>query len=415
MKKIFVLLSVFVLAVLGAGCGTGGKNSTLEISGHVVIGKDGYQKITAPNNKLGFSVLGEVEPDEDGNVFISPFSLFMALSMVYNGADGLTKEEISSTLNVHGMDSEELNQASASLMSILHKHAKEVELNIANSIWINQRFHFQDQFAKNTKDYFNAKITEIDIADDNSVSMINNWVSDITNGKIKDIVEAPLDPDLVAILINAIYFKGDWLYQFDKKNTDMRPFYLSDGTETKAPLMRLNKKLSYLENDYFQAVSLPYKGENLSMKVFLPKENLGFDEFLEMLTYENWDEWRGNFYKREGTLLLPKFKLEYEVELNDTLKKLGMETSFQKGAEFTKMIREDDPIWISKVKQKTFIDVNEKGIEAAAATSVEMVTESAVGEPPFYMEVNRPFFIAITDDKSGAILFMGKIFNPQVK
>src|SRR5690554_3884023 len=115
MKKIFVLLSVFVLAVLGAGCGTGGKNSTLEISGHVVIGKDGYQKITAPNNKLGFSVLGEVEPDEDGNVFISPFSLFMALSMVYNGADGLTKEEISSTLNVHGMDSEELNQASASL------------------------------------------------------------------------------------------------------------------------------------------------------------------------------------------------------------------------------------------------------------------------------------------------------------
>lgn len=412
MKKIIVSLLIGVLAFSTVGCGTGGNNSSLEISGDVDFGNDDYNSIISANNGLGFSLLKEAEPDSDGNIFISPFSLFMALSMTYNGADDVTMEEMAAALGVTGMDAEQLNKANASLMSILHSHAKEVEINVANSIWINQRYHFQDDFSQSVQDYYNAKIEEINVSDSESVKTINNWVKDATNGKIEDIVEAPLNPDTVSILINAIYFKGDWLYQFDKKQTEERSFYLGDGKEKKVPLMRLSKELSYLENEDFQAVSLPYKGEKISMKVFLPKNDTTLDELQNMLTNENWEKWLELFNKKEGTVLLPKFKLEYETELNDTLKKLGMESAFHEGADFTKMIVEPDPIWIDKVKQKTYIDVNEEGTEAAAVTSVEIVTESAATDPPFYMEVNKPFFIALTDDETGAILFMGKISNP---
>lgn len=412
MKRIIVTLLIGALAFLTVGCGTGGNNSSLEISGDVDFGKDDYTKIISGNNGLGFAVLMEAEPDSDGNIFISPTSLVLALAMTYNGADDLTEEEMSAVLGVAGMSKDELNKASASFMSMLHSHTEDVELNIANSIWINQRYHFQDHFSKNVRDYYNAKMEEINVGDSESAAMINNWVKDATNGRITDIVEAPLNPDLVSILINAIYFKGDWHYQFDKKLTEERAFYSGDGTEKNVPLMRLSRELTYLENDDFQAVSLPYKGEKMSMKVFLPKNGKGLHELHDILTNENWQEWLELFNKKEGTILLPKFKLEYETELNDTLKKLGMESAFYKGADFTKMIEEPDPIWIDKVKQKTYIDVNEEGTEAAAVTSVEIVTESAPVDPPFYMEVNRPFFIALTDDVTGTILFMGEIHNP---
>ena len=147
------------------------------------------------------------------------------------------------------------------------------------------------------------------------------------------------------------------------------------------------------------------------MKIFLPKENSA--EFTEMFTVDNWQKWNSQFEVKEGTILLPKFQLEYEASLKEMLEKLGMTTAFAKGANFSKMIQEDDPLWISKVKQKTYIDVNEKGTEAAAATSVEIVTESFQMDGPFYMEVNRPFFLAITENESDTILFMGAITNPK--
>ena len=243
--------------------------------------------------------------------------------------------------------------------------------------------------------------------------MINQWVEEKTNGKIEEIVDSPLDPDLVTILINAIYFKGDWKYEFDESQTEDRTFYLKDGTTKDVPLMRLEEKLAYMENEVLQAVSLPYGEENeMSMNVILPKENVDSEEFQTMLTYENWQKWTSEFQVKEGTLLLPKFQLEYEATLNDMLKKLGMTTAFAKGANFGKMIQEADPLWISTVKQKTYLDVNEKGTEAAAATSVEIVTESFNMDGPFRMEVNRPFVIAITENKSDTILFLGEINNP---
>jgi serine protease inhibitor len=311
------------------------------------------------------------------------------------------------------MDVAELNKANASLISILDRNSKNIQLNIANSIWLNKKFHFQTDFARNNRDYFQAKIQEIDINDGQSPKMINNWVKKSTKDKIEKIVDSPLDANLVPILINAIYFKGDWKDEFDKQQTEERTFYLADGTTKAVPLMTLTKKLAYMENENFQTVSLPYGDGKISMKVFLPKENTNLVAFEKMLTNDNWKKWSSEFHEKEGTIMLPKFQLEYEVLLNEPLKRLGLTTAFDKGANFTKMIKENDPIWISKVKQKTFIDVNEEGTEAAGATSVEMKTESAIMDKPFHMEVNRPFFIVITDDDTGMILFMGAITNPQ--
>lgn len=335
----------------------------------------------------------------------------MALSMLYNGADGETKDEIAKVLHAEGIDVAELNKANASLMSRLHNSSKQIQLNVANSIWLNGEFHFQTDFAQNNSDYFNAEIQEIDINDSHSPKLMNDWVEKSTNGKIDKIVDGSLNADLVTMLINAIYFKGDWVHKFNQEQTEKQTFYLGDGTTKDVLLMALNEKLAYVENDKFQAISLPYSGEEMSMKLFLPKEGYSLEQFEGMLTEDNWKQWNSEFYKQNGTILLPKFQLEYEVLLNDTLKNLGMTTAFENNANFSKMIQENIPLFISEVKQKTFIDINEEGTEAAAVTSIAVLETSAPAEP-FYMKVNRPFFMAITDDKTGTILFMGSIANP---
>ncbi|MBP3040308.1 serpin family protein [Bacillaceae bacterium Marseille-Q3522] len=412
-KRLITTLLLASVMTWITGCGTGGGGGT-DIGNGSGDGGDQYKTITAANNELGFQMLREVNPDKNGNLFISPASLLMALSMVYNGAEGTSKAEIAKVLQNEGIAVEELNQANASLMAKLQQDSSQIQLDIGNSIWINDQYHFQDDFAKNTQQYFQAEIQEMDITAADSVQRINNWVKKATNDKIQSIVDAPLNPDLVSLLINAIYFKGSWTYPFEKGGTEAQPFHLPDGSEKEVPLMTLNEDLPYLENEDFQAAVLPYGIEkNMSMYVFLPKEGHNLEEFTAELSVENWQQWKTAFHEKTGTVMLPKFKLEYESQLNDTLKKLGMNEAFDtENANFSKMVQEYDPIWISAVKQKTFLEVNEEGTEAAAVTSVEMETTSARIDEPFRMEVNRPFFITIIDEETDTILFMGTIANP---
>lgn len=411
MKKISISLIFISIILFVTSCGLGNQ----VISSHVDFGKTDYKKITSSNNQLGFDLLSHVNEHSNGNIFISPTSLFMALSMIYNGADGETKNEIAKVLQIEGLDETDLNKANASLLSKLHSNSKQIQLNISNSIWLNENFHFQANFAQNNREYFNANIEAIDITDSKSVKMMNDWVKKSTKNKIDKIIEAPLSTDTVAILINAIYFKGSWKDEFSKKLTEKRAFYLENKSPKNVPFMKLNKKMLYIDNEYFQAVSLPYGDGEMSMKVFLPKENSSLNEFKNLLIDDNWEDWLSQFQKKEGIILLPKFKMEYEIVLNDILKQLGMTTAFNKGANFSKIIEGNDLLWISLVKQKTFIDVNEEGTEAAAATSVVMTTESSSMDQPFYMEVNRPFFFTITDEATGIILFMGAIAEPEVE
>lgn len=402
MKKIVSL--ILLAALILGGCGTGGNGQSSD--------KKDYGIISSGNNELAFKLLPEIEAGDDGNIFISPTSLYFALSMLYNGADGETKKEIEQVLQVENPD--QVNEANAWMMEKLTGKKKDIELHIANSIWVSKRFTLQDEFKEKNEKYYKAEIEEIDVNDPKTPGIINDWVSKATKKKIDEIVKPPLNPDLVAYLINAIYFKGNWKYEFDEKATEPGSFYLLDGTEKEVNYMTLGKKLPYFETDGFQAVSLPYGEEgNMSMNIFLPKD---YEAFKEELTNENWERWSGQFAEKDGTIRLPKFKLEYEIGLNEALKTLGMPSAFSKSeANLSKLIEEKDPIWVSEVKQKTYIDVNEKGTEAAAVTSVEVVTESATGDLPFYMEVNRPFFFTITDNETKTILFLGEITNPVEK
>ena len=411
LKKNLATLMLISLFLLVTGCGKESDSVSLNSSNDVEFGKKDYQKIITPNNQLGFQMFKEVLEDENGNVFISPISLYMALSMLYNGAEGKTKEEIAKVLHVEGMDVNQLNRANASLLLKLQNNSTQIQMNIANSIWINDNFHFRSAFVKNNNHYFNAKIEEIDMHDQISPKRINDWGKKSTNGKIDDIVYETINDDVVAMLINAIYFKGDWTYPFDKEQTQKQTFYLKDGTTKDISLMGLNEKLAYFEHEKFQAVSLPYGDETMSMKVLLPKENSNLKELEGMFTMDHWQQWNSAFHKKNGTILLPAFQLEYEVLLNELLVNLGMVTAFSRNANFSRMIEEMNSLAISEVKQKNFIDVNEDGTEAAAITS-EAIAETSAPADSFYMKVDRPFVIVITDDETDTILFMGSIANP---
>lgn len=412
-KKITASLVGMSLLLPMTGCGTSNEGN-LQIAEGVEFGEKDYEKLVDPSNELGFKLLDQINTDDSGNLFISPTSLWMALAMTYNGADGATKEEVAKTLQVNGLEPMDVNRANASLMTMLNNDSKNIQLQIANSIWLNNEYKFQEQFSQRTKDYFNAKIEEIDIKSNDSPKRINDWVEKATNGKIDKIVDGTLDENLVAMLLNAIYFKGDWKYPFNKKDTENRNFSLMDGTKKEVPFMKLQEKLSYTVNNEFQAVKLPYGEGEMSMTIVLPNEQKSFKEFKDTLSAEKWTALQSDFKGLKGTLLLPKFKMEYETELNDALEALGMRSAFKDRADFSKMVEGDASLFISKVKQKTYIDVNEEGTEAAAVTGISVDTTSAPVDDPFVMEVNRPFFFAITDDETGVVLFIGFVANPEM-
>ncbi|MBB5181201.1 serpin B [Planomicrobium koreense] len=409
MKKL-LFGAIGVLIIFVSGCGQPGNSTGTNVADDVEFGKDEYQNITLSGNALGMAVLPEIKPDNSGNAFISPTSLYMALAMAYNGADGKTKEEIADVLYTE-LDAEGMNRANASLLAMLDKESEAITLNVANSMWLNGEFQLQEGFAANNQDYFNAELEVIDVTAAGTADKINGWVDDATAGKIKDMVADPLNPDLVVMLLNAIYFNADWQFEFDEKQTAAALFYNEDGKAMEKQFMKMETRLDYLETDEFQAVALPYGEGDVTMNVFLPAEGTTLAEFTESLSSEKWESWKSGFNEQPVSIQMPKFQLSYEVELNDVLKKLGMATAFQKGANFSKIIEEDDPLWISLVKQKTFIEVDEKGTEAAAATQIDIVTESA-GPEAVSMVVDRPFYIAISDEQTGAILFMGAIRDP---
>lgn len=409
MKKL-ILIIFLISSCFIASCGTTEPDNKKETSKNSLDEKQ-YENIAETNNQLGFQLLSILNKNNKDNIFISPFSAFMAISLVYNGADGETKDEIQKVLQ-SDLNVEKLNEQHKKLLESLNYDDGGMQLKIANSIWLNEQFHFQDQFANNMKKYYKADTEEVNVTSPEAPKKINDWVKEQTKGKIDNIVEHPLNNDLVSMFINAIYFKGQWMNEFDSKITENRTFYLADQSKKELPFMQQKNKWLYLENEKFQAISLPYKDEKMTMKVILPKEQTDMDDFIQNMTIENWKKWKNEFSLKEGTVLLPKFQLKYEVDLNNSLQQLGMKNAFERNANFSKLIKEEVPLWIDKVKQVAYIDVNEEGTEAAAVTSIAIETTAFMEDETFYMEVNRPFFIAIVDEKKDLILFMGLIENP---
>lgn len=368
-------------------------------------------KLMAANVRFAFKLFTEtVKQKNNKNIFISPSSVAIALAMVYNGAAGETQQAMARAMELQGISLSELNQTNAELMKLLKNPDPKVQLAIANSLWARQGIPFKPEFLQRNQQFYDAKVTELDFKDPGAVATINNWVSQNTHNKITEIIDR-LSPDEVMVLINAIYFKGNWSQQFDSAMTQKEPFFLENGSQKQYPLMAQRGEYRYLENDQFQAVSLPYgNSQRMSMYFFLPRSGSNLSAFLQTLTADNWEQWMQQFHNREGSIQIPRFKLEYETELTPVLSALGMGTAFSRQADFSGL--SSVPVQIDQVKHKTFVEVNEEGTEAAAVTSIGIRATAAMPTQPFNLVVNRPFFCAIRDNRTGTVLFMGAIAEP---
>jgi len=373
--------------------------------------KKGEENIIKSSNKFGFKLFKEiVNQDKDKNIFISPLSVAMALGMTYNGARGTTKNAMQNTLEINDLTLKEFNESYKSLIELLMSLDSKVQFLIANSIWYRQNFNVEKEFIDLNKTFFNAEVTALDFNKPEAVNIINGWVNDKTNGKIKKIIDN-IEPLVVMFLINAIYFKGTWTYEFDPEQTGDEYFYLLDGSKKQCKMMFQQGKLKYFENDDFQAVDLTYGIGDFSMTVILPRKEKNIDDIILRLNQENWNIWTNNFKESEGKLYLPKFKIKYELELRKVLTALGMEIAFQSGKADFSGINSNTDLYISKVLHKTYVDVNEEGTEAAAVTVVGIST--SIGES-LVIRIDRPFLFVIRENYSGTILFIGKIVEPVI-
>jgi serine protease inhibitor len=373
-----------------------------------------HESVNAANTEFAFDLFDALaEVDSGENVFISPLSVSIALAMAYNGASGETQQAMAETLGISGLSLKELNEGSAALLASLQNVDPNVKLAIANSLWARQGFVFSEDFLERNRQFFGAEVSTLDFNDPASVGVINGWVSENTNGKIDKILDS-INPMDVLFLINAIYFNGQWTVEFDESKTQDRAFHLLDGSEKQYPMMMQSGRYQYLDGEGFQAVSLPYgENERMSMYIFLPDAGSSLADFMEGLNAESWNSWLEQFENKEGDVGIPRFKTEYELTLNDTLKALGMEPAFDpNAADFAAM--SDEQVYISQVRHKAVVEVNEQGTEAAAVTSVGVSVTSAFPQPErFSLIADRPFFYAIQDSETGSVLFMGTLTEPQ--
>ena len=356
------------------------------------------------SNAFAFDLLREINADQrNENVFISPLSASMALGMTMNGAAGPTFAAMRSTLRLGTASREEIIAAYKSLIALLRSLDESTDFRIANSIWYEKTFPFNASFISESQQYFDAEVSPLDFSDHASVEKINSWVSEATGKKIPTIIDE-IPGDLVMYLIDAIYFKGAWRSRFDKSNTANAPFFALDGSQTSVPMMTQQSPFAVAEGPEFTAVDLPYGNSAFTMTVVLPAKGTDINAFAESMTLEKWQAIDASLHVRPTTLFLPRFKLEWKRTLNDDLANLGMGIAFTT-ADFTRMSPRGNELVIDQVLQKTFVDVNEEGTEAAAATVVGVMPVSL----PAPIRFDRPFLLAIRERLSGTVLFIGKI------
>ena len=410
-KRFFILIYTILFSLLIISCEriVSTSNDQPELT-------PAEKKVVSSSNKFGLNLFNEInQTDKEKNVFISPLSVSLALGMTMNGANGETYDEMRATLQFSNLTNEEINNTYKTLIETLYNSDPKVVFQSANSVWYRNEMTFEQSFFNLSVKYFNALVSGLNFNDLASVEIINDWVKQNTNGKIKKILNL-ISPDAVMYLINAIYFKGTWKYEFDKEKTDLEDFNLINGGIVNTEMMVQTNDFNYYSDENLQAVELPYGNGNFSMIVILPGESLDINQFMDAIDEESLNTWISGLMECKGTLWLPKFEIEYKSELNSYLIAMGMEKAFTPYvADFTNMYKGPDPLFINQVLHKTFVKVDEEGTEAAAVTSVGVGTTS-VGPPSniFYMRVDRPFVFLIKEKSSNCILFVGKIMNPEL-
>ena len=367
-------------------------------------------KLIAAQTRFSLNLFSTIhKKDPQKNLFISPISISQAIAMIYNGAAAETQTAIGSALALEDLSLDDFNSANEDLRNALEYPGKDIQLSIANSIWTNQDTPISPNFIRRNQQFYDAKVELLDFNNKKSIGIINNWVKRNTQGKIEAIVDQLSEADRL-ILVNATYFKGDWSSPFRLDQTTPQDFSAPDGKKT-VPMMAKRGTFRYFEMEGLQAVALPYGDRRLNLYVFLPKNGQTLDTVIQTLTPKNWTQWMSEFKTVPGYLQLPRFKMESRLELQKPLSELGMGIAFSDKANFSNLSTR--PVQIDQVIHKTFVEVNESGTTAAAATAIGIRSTSVEAvKMPFDMKVNQPFLCVLRDDKTGAILFMGAINNP---
>jgi len=350
----------------------------------------------------------------DQNTFISPFSVSAALTLAMNGSRGTTESAMKGALRVDGLAKSALNQGFDSLFSRLMETDSLITLSIANSLWLREGVRIRKPYIELAERHFDAQVRVLDF-DSDAAETINDWVADKTRGKIEQIVQSPLSEEAAMLILNAIYFKADWQQKFDSNLTAPSRFFGGPGSDTTCLLMQRQASLPYFENDNCQGVALDYGSGKIQMVVLLPKQGVDPDS---LISAPGILESLSRFYNYPVVLYLPKWRLKYEATLNQELIRLGMGIAFERDrADFHDIIASPDSnMWISAVRHKSVLEVDESGTVAAAVTSVEMDTvPTSVSSPisPKTVRVDRPFLVFIRDVPTGLILFSGKIQDPR--
>lgn len=380
-------------------------------------------ELAALDNEFGFRLLREIAADQpDENIFISPLSISMALGMTVNGAAGSTREAMLQTLGLDGHSMMTVNTCYRNLIDRLVGMDPLADFEIANSVWCRDGVTFEDPFLNACRSSFDAEVRSLDFSDPGAADTINAWVEEKTLGYIPEIVDSPLSPDLVAMLLNALNFWGTWTYEFDPQLTHDGWFYKSDGSRVRCRMMERPDdapgvdypgcRYTYVQHDAFQAVELPYGDSLFSMVVFKPRMGTDIDELVSMLDQDLWQQCTSNNCWTYGRVLMPRFELESGYDLNDVLTALGMGIAFSPGIADFSGICHYMTLWISQVKHKTYVRVDEGGVVASAVTEVDVPTGNLPCPPYFTMHVNQPFVFAIRENIWGTILFLGKVVDP---
>ena len=369
------------------------------------------------NNKFAFDLYSQLK-EEDGNLFFSPCSVSTALAMTYAGARGNTATQMADVLHFT-LSQERLHPVFSELTQNLtaDPERNSYQLAIANALWGQSGYEFYKEFINITKDYYDAGFKEVDYKDDRererSRQKINLWVEDKTNDKIKELIKQGILTSLTRlVLTNAIYFKGNWVLQFNPEQTRNSLFTPIEGQEVDVPMMNQTAEFNYSENDILQVLEMSYAGDELSMIIFLPKQASGLKKVESLLTVEKMESWLATLRKQEVIISLPKFKMTSEFLLNKALVSLGMVDAFTMKADFSGMTPDPVGFYISKVIHKAFVDVNEEGTEAAAATAVFMLKRAAPMPKPIF-RADHPFIFIIRDIQTNSILFLGRVTDPR--
>jgi serine protease inhibitor len=375
---------------------------------------DGPPPVEVSDAAFSFNLLRQLARDRPAtNISISPYSAATVLEMVGNGAGGKTRAEMQQVLGTTGLSLDNVNAGHKNVAGALKSANNQVVLETADAIWYRSGIKITPEFLAANREFYDATVDALDFSDPHAVEVINDWASEKTRGKITRIADGMIDPhDTRLFLADAVYFKGKWSHPFEAKDTKERPFHLRSGNQNLVPMMTQTRHFGYLEGPDYQAVRLPYSGENLAMYVLLPVRDSSLADLAGKLSGDTWERIRGQFRNTDGTVVIPKFKVEYSADLKKPLESLGMKSAFDASrADFSGIAPH---LCISAALQKTFVEVNEEGTEAAAVTGVAVTaTALRLPSPPFQMVVDRPFLFLIEDRPTQTILFLGVVFDPK--